>query len=46
MFLFSPIFCQGQLLDTIQKMRLFSDSKTFVDMSLKNSPGIKTVNAL
>ncbi|XP_078323800.1 trehalase-like [Crassostrea virginica] len=36
----SPIFCQGQLLDTIQKMRLFSDSKTFVDMSLKNSPDV------
>lgn len=34
----SPIFCHGDLLDTIQLMRLFNDSKTFVDMSLKQSP--------
>lgn len=34
----SPIYCQGDLLDIIQRMRLFNDSKTFVDMSLKQSP--------
>lgn len=34
----SPIYCQGDLLDTIQRMGLFNDSKTFVDMSLKQSP--------
>lgn len=34
----SPIYCQGGLLDIIQRMRLFNDSKTFVDMSLKQSP--------
>ncbi|XP_048777077.2 trehalase-like isoform X2 [Ostrea edulis] len=34
----SPIFCHGELLDTIQRLRLFPDSKTFVDMSLRESP--------
>lgn len=38
----SPIYCQGDLLDIIQRMRLFNDSKTFVDMSLKQSPGSDT----
>ncbi|XP_973891.2 trehalase [Tribolium castaneum] len=33
----SKIYCQGKLLDTIQMARLFDDSKTFVDMALKNS---------
>lgn len=33
----SPIFCQGQLLHTVQMARIFNDSKTFVDHSLKNS---------
>ncbi|XP_044253283.1 trehalase-like [Tribolium madens] len=32
----SKIYCQGKLLDKIQMARLFNDSKTFVDMSLKN----------
>lgn len=36
----SLIYCQGDLLDTIQRMRLFNDSKTFVDMSLKQSPEV------
>ncbi|XP_062603181.1 LOW QUALITY PROTEIN: trehalase-like [Saccostrea cucullata] len=33
----SPIFCHGKLLDTVQRLRLFNDSKTFVDMSLRES---------
>ncbi|KAI9090860.1 Six-hairpin glycosidase-like protein [Phlyctochytrium arcticum] len=28
----SPIYCPGPLLDTVQKAKLFNDSKTFVDM--------------
>ncbi|CAH0564209.1 unnamed protein product [Brassicogethes aeneus] len=34
----SQIYCHGTLLDTIQMASVFKDSKTFVDMSLKNSP--------
>ncbi|XP_050295074.1 trehalase-like [Anthonomus grandis grandis] len=34
----SHIYCQGKLLDTVQRSRIFSDSKTFVDMSLNSSP--------
>lgn len=34
----SPIFCRGQLLETVQMARLNVDSKTFVDMKLKTSP--------
>lgn len=28
----SPIYCKGDLLHTVQMARIFSDSKTFVDM--------------
>lgn len=34
----SRIFCKGPLLDAVQKVHLFHDSKDFVDMSLKFSP--------
>lgn len=30
-----PIYCQGELLATIQKSKIFNDSKTFVDMPLR-----------
>lgn len=34
----SPIYCQGELLNTVQlaQLSIFNDSKQFVDMSLKN----------
>lgn len=31
----SKIYCQGELLCTVQMARIFNDSKTFVDMKLK-----------
>lgn len=34
---FSPIYCQGDLLDTIQQAKIFNDSKTFVDMAMINT---------
>lgn len=34
----SPIYCSGPLLETVQMARLSADSKTFVDMKLKQSP--------
>ncbi|XP_018563583.1 trehalase-like [Anoplophora glabripennis] len=33
----SPVYCQGDLLDTVQRFQIFRDSKTFVDMSQVNS---------
>lgn len=30
----SHIYCQGELLDTVQRAKLFSDSKTFVDQRM------------
>jgi len=30
------IYCYGQILDTIQRMGMFSDSKQFVDMPTRN----------
>lgn len=38
-YLFSNIYCHGPLLHTVQMSGLFKDSKTFVDMKLRNSPG-------
>ncbi|KAG5868595.1 hypothetical protein JTB14_033072 [Gonioctena quinquepunctata] len=32
----SLIYCQGELLEVVQKARIFNDSKTFVDLSQKN----------
>ncbi|XP_018335277.1 trehalase-like [Agrilus planipennis] len=31
----SQIYCQGELLDTVQRARIFNDSKTFVDLKLR-----------
>ncbi|CAG9816903.1 unnamed protein product [Phaedon cochleariae] len=35
---FSEIYCHGRLLDTIQRAKIHTDSKTFVDMKLKHLP--------
>ena len=35
----SDIFCEGRVLDAVQRARLYKDSKTFVDMPLRYSPG-------
>jgi len=32
MSFFSPIYCYGDLLHTVQMARIFNESKTFVDM--------------
>jgi len=40
----SEVYCQGPLLDTIQRARLYSDSKTFVDMSQVNSEKVTLAN--
>lgn len=34
----SGIYCQGDLLRTVQLAKLYNDSKTFVDMKLKQPP--------
>ncbi|XP_055705279.1 trehalase isoform X2 [Phlebotomus papatasi] len=36
----SQIYCYGPLLDTVQMAHLFNDSKTFVDMKLKQTPEV------
>lgn len=33
----SPVYCQGELLDVVQKFQIFNDSKSFVDMSQTHS---------
>ncbi|KAK5972000.1 hypothetical protein GCK32_021041 [Trichostrongylus colubriformis] len=33
------IFCEGSLLDAVQRSNLYSDCKHFVDMSLKHDAG-------
>ena len=38
-FCCSNIWCQGPLLESIQNAKLFTDSKTYVDMNLKTEPG-------
>lgn len=40
----SMIYCQGNLLDTIQKFRLYPDSKTFVDMVQLNAENVTLAN--
>jgi len=35
---FSPIYCYGDLLHTVQMANIFSDSKTFVDMRQRQAP--------
>lgn len=34
----SEIYCRGDLLHTVQMAKLFNDSKTFVDMKMKEPP--------
>lgn len=34
----SEIYCRGDLLHTVQMAKLYNDSKTFVDMKMKESP--------
>lgn len=41
---FSEIFCHGELLHTVQMSRINADSKTFVDMKLRQSPNITLDN--
>lgn len=41
---YSEIYCRGELLHTVQTAKLFNDSKTFVDMKLKQPPQ-KTLDA-
>ncbi|OQV12117.1 Trehalase [Hypsibius exemplaris] len=36
----SPIFCYGSLLHTVQTLKLFPDSKWFVDLPLKVPPAV------
>ncbi|KAG5889183.1 hypothetical protein JTB14_033660 [Gonioctena quinquepunctata] len=40
---FSDIYCHGRLLDTVQRARIYEDSKTFVDMKMKLPPN-ETLN--
>ncbi|XP_057669416.1 trehalase-like isoform X2 [Diorhabda carinulata] len=40
----SQVYCQGSLLDKIQSARIFSDSKTFVDLVQKNPENITLKN--
>lgn len=35
---FSEIYCRGDLLHTVQMAKLYNDSKTFVDMKMKEPP--------
>lgn len=35
---FSEIYCRGDLLHTVQMAKLYNDSKTFVDMKMKQAP--------
>nr|AFS17322.1 trehalase [Belgica antarctica] len=32
------VYCHGRLLETVQMARIFNDSKTFVDMKMKQNP--------
>lgn len=36
--IYSEIFCRGDLLHTVQTAKIYNDSKTFVDMKMKQSP--------
>ena len=37
----SKIFCHGELLETVQKSEIFSESKEFVDMKIKDQVSFK-----
>ena len=36
----SNIYCHGPLLHTVQMTKLFTDSKTFVDMPMREHPDV------
>ena len=38
------VYCEGEILSTIQMAKLFNDSKTFVDMPMKFDPEEVYVN--
>ena len=38
-YIFSYIYCYEPLLDAAQSAFVFNDSKSFVDMKMKNQPG-------
>ncbi|XP_066141226.1 trehalase-like [Euwallacea fornicatus] len=40
----SMVYCQGDLLDTVQRQKLFTDSKRFVDMSQRNDESVTLDN--
>ncbi|GLV34473.1 Trehalase [Carabus blaptoides fortunei] len=40
----SQVYCTGPLLHTVQMARIFNDSKTFVDMKIRNSEQIALEN--
>ncbi|XP_060523039.1 trehalase-like [Cylas formicarius] len=40
----SPVYCQGDLLHVVQTAKIFNDSKTFVDMSMKNNLNVTLTN--
>lgn len=40
----SQIYCQGELLKTVQMAEIFNDSKTFVDLSQRNDPNVTLAN--
>ena len=39
----SQIFCHGELLETVQKNEIFSESKEFVDMKIKDQVSLKNL---
>ena len=39
----SQIFCHGELLETVQKSEIFSESKEFVDMKIKDQVSFKNL---
>lgn len=41
---YSDIYCHGPLLHTVQTAKLYEDSKTFVDMKMKQSPNQTMAN--
>ena len=42
----SQIFCHGELLETVQKSEIFSESKEFVDMKIKDQVSLRKVRDL
>lgn len=40
----SQIFCHGELLETVQKSEIFSESKEFVDMKIKDEVSQKIMD--